>query len=91
MEINSELHYADISKVSQEVLCIREAKATCCGMAFWLQPASSRDLFDMYLTRWAAVFLLQAVGKKASTDLPGGNRSRHSVGSAGVWVSVRRH
>jgi len=28
MEINSALHYADISKTSQEGLCLREAKAT---------------------------------------------------------------
>lgn len=33
MEINSELHYADASKVSQEVLCIGEAKATFKQMA----------------------------------------------------------
>lgn len=40
-------------------------------MPFWLQPASARHLFDMYLTRWPAMFLLKAAGKQASTDLPG--------------------
>lgn len=33
MEINSEFHYADISEVLQEALCIGEAKATFKQMA----------------------------------------------------------
>lgn len=45
----------------------------------------------MYLTQWPPVFLLKDAVKKASTDLPAGNGSRHSVGSAGVWVSVQGH
>lgn len=56
-------------------------------MAFWLQPASARDLFDMYLTRWPAVFLSKAVGVKDPADLPG----ETGAGSAGVWVSVQGH
>lgn len=40
-------------------------------MAFWLQLASAKDLFDVYLTQWTPVFLLKAVWKKASTDLLG--------------------
>lgn len=51
----------------------------------------SQGLFAMYLTQWPAVFLLKDAVKKASTDLPTGNGSRYSVGSAGVWVSVQGH
>lgn len=50
-------------------------------MAFQLQPPSARDLFDVYLTQWPDVFLLKAVGKKASTDLLGER-------GAGIWWVV---